>query len=69
MGRGTGGWEQEEGLQWFTQYLQQLIRVRAQDDYNALVDSAPPPPPSGILVHRVASCQTQCHPRQNVVAH
>lgn len=35
---------QEEGLQWFTQYLQQLIRVRAQDDYNALVDGAAPPP-------------------------
>ncbi len=33
---------EEEGVQWFTQYLQQLIRSRAKEDYNSLVDGADP---------------------------
>jgi conserved oligomeric Golgi complex subunit 4 len=33
---------EEEGVHWFTHYLQQLIRSRAKEDYNSLVDGAHP---------------------------
>lgn len=31
---------QDEGLQWFVEYLRQLVTVRAKENYSNLVESA-----------------------------